>query len=59
MWIKDSKANVKVENEYADAFEINAGVRQGYEITSIVFNIVIEEALWETAMKQKEPTSKE
>lgn len=45
MCILNSKAKVRVENEYTETFEVNTGVRQGDGLSPLLFNIVLEKTL--------------
>lgn len=40
--VLESKAKVRVENEYTETFDVNTGVRQGDGLSPLLFNIVLE-----------------
>lgn len=46
--VLESKAKVRVENEYTETFDVNTGVRQGDGLSPLLFNIVLERTLKRT-----------
>ncbi|KAL1452545.1 hypothetical protein WDU94_006766 [Cyamophila willieti] len=51
--VKNSKAKVRIEDEYTEVFHVNTGVRQGDGISPLLFNIVLEKALKKTSQMDK------
>ena len=44
-------ANIILNNEKLKAFPIRSGTRQGFSLTPLLFNIVLE--VWATAMREE------